>query len=139
MAGPLVGVNTTVAAINLNVNRLLNLGQTAVLEFGVPDGDEAGGVRILRAYNTNFNRISGDEEIQGDGATIIFHVADSYPIPAGQFAADMAQKGLLLRVVNGDPQEWCKVNSVVGPSSDEAQLYVITATARVAQRTYFKR
>jgi hypothetical protein len=139
MPGPLPIVDTKVDAIMLDVDRKLSMGRNVVLGFYVPDKDADERMRLVRAYDKSFNRISGDEQVTGDGETVIFHMQDVFP--AGQLAEDLAQRELHLRwSVEGVPaSEYCRIQDIVAPPDDETQLWIITAKTRTFRKAYMRR
>lgn len=141
MPGPMVAVETQTAAVGLDVNRTLTLGVGARLEFYVPDQQAEGGMRLVRAYTSAFDRVPEAERERGDGRSVVFDIADVFP--AGQVAADLGQKDLYLRWVEFDaegaelPSEFCKVNEVPRPAAGTAQVWRVTAMTRTFKQTYF--
>jgi hypothetical protein len=69
MSGILAQIDTQVGSINLNISRMLNMGQNCALRFIKPQDDGSGGTELIRAYTESFDRISEAEKEIGDGST----------------------------------------------------------------------
>lgn len=130
MAGPLVEVNTIVAGVNLDVSRLLNLGD-ATMRFMIPDTVQFGGWRTVRFVKEAFDRIAGDEETRGDGHSVVY-----------QIAATQANAGIgdTLRLKDLHVEVLSQIYSVANVSPlapNEAQVYTLTCKTRTLRDKFF--
>jgi hypothetical protein len=128
MPGPLAEVATTVARVNLDVSRTLNLGEEAQLRFVRPDADEATGWAEVLVVTDGWDRVSGDEELRGDGQTVMFDVVEREAAPF---------MGEVLRI--NDLHVECegvryKVGNTPRPPSNQAQVYHLTCSTRTLRR-----
>lgn len=145
MAGPLAAVGTITSAVNLDVQRLLYMGQGAALELWTPDASQVVtlGMRLVRRYEKSFNRVVEDESVHGDGAEIVFHIAD-YGFPVGQLKADLETPNLWVRYFTGTgPQDgpfgFYKVNIAPPVSPVREQVYVVVAMTKTLRKAFFGR
>lgn len=116
MAGPLVKVNTLLAGVNNDINRLLYSGKGVTLSFQVPDQNEVGGLRTVLTLSKGFDKIASNDD--SDGADVIFSVSDKL----GNIGPILRQKGLQLTY---DSVQY--VGLKIPPvETNEAQVYIIT-------------
>lgn len=76
MAGPLVDVDTQIAAVGIEVDRQLYLGADSTLELLRPDSTAPDGLLSLLILTENFTRVTDDETVTGKGKPVIFEAAD---------------------------------------------------------------
>lgn len=128
MAGPLVKVDTVVAATNLHVERLLRLGKEAQLEFLIENRNNVDGWEVVHTEPKYFNRITGSEADGGDGSDVIYKVADR----AGVLAPIVRLNKLHIRVLG----EVYKVSRVPPVAPNEAQVYTLICGERMARANF---
>lgn len=128
MAGPLTKVDTTVAAISLDISRKLNWGKGLSLEFIVPDQQQMDKWRIVGIIKKGFDRVTDDERTQNDGSDVIFEVADINK----KMGLILRNKDLHVRV-NTDIY---KVGKVAPVPPNVAQVFTLNCKTRTV-RTKF--
>lgn len=128
MAGPLVKVNTTVAGINLDVSRLLNLGRDVTMEFLVPDITQSDGLRPIKHLTKSFDRLGPNADTDGDSKKVYFRVADRF----AELAEIFREPNLYVRV-SGDT---FKVQDVDKPEPNVAQVYTMTCVTRTLRTNF---
>ena len=131
MSGPLVRVNTTVAGINLDVSRLLNMGKGITLEFIVPDQTEVSNWRVLLTLTKGFDRIVQDEKTKEDGSDVIIHVADL----AGNLGPIVRSTDLHIRLEG----QIYKVAKTPPVASNEVQVFKLMCKTLVLRNNFDSR
>lgn len=128
MAGPLVSVDTIIAGINYDVNRLLRAGVNN-LEFIVPNRSEPSGWEILLTLTRGWDRVTPREDTAGDGSDVIVKVADQGD---GDLAGTLETRNLHVRFNN----EIFFVASVPPVAFNEAQVYELQCKTRTKRTTF---
>lgn len=132
MPGPLANVNTLVAGIKFDINRLLYMGNGYTLEFLVPDHTETSGYRTLLTLTKNFDRVQAEEgEDANGGSDVIIQVAD-----VGNQLPDIVLKNELLLKLNSVIY---LVSGVPDVAFNEAQVYTFYCKVRTLRTTFFNR
>lgn len=122
--GPLSNVKTQVAAVNLDVQRLLNWGQGIILELIVVDTTQLDNWRVIRVFNNGFNRI-GQGDASREGSEITYRVADLI----GDLGTLIRLKDLHVRA-DGLIH---RVEKVPPVASNQAQVYTLTCKIRTTR------
>lgn len=130
MLGPLTRVGTITAGITLDVDRLLYMGKGRTMKFMVPDTTQIDNWRTVLILKKGFNRITGPEKTQGDGAEVIFKVADL----KGAVRPIIGLKELHVEVEN----QLYSVATVPPVASNEAQVFALTCKTRTQRTKYFE-
>lgn len=136
MAGPLVEVDTTIRAIDLDVQRGLYMGENVTLRLCIPDENSIGGLGIIREYTEAFNRVTPAEKEIGDGVTVVVDLADIFP--QGQIAADIEAAKFLQFVIEGEEGLLYEINKTPAPAQNETQVWRITCATATFKKTYFR-
>jgi len=129
--GPLVAVDTLVENINLDVSRLLRLGQNTRLKLIVPDANSLTKWRTLKTIKEGFDRTTGDELTANDSRTVIYRIADV----GGTLAPILQTSNLHVEVLG----EILSVAMTDSPAPNEAQVYTLTCKTRTMRNKHFDR
>lgn len=127
--GPLALVDTIVAGVNLDVERLLRMGPGKTMIFKVPDTTVVDRWTTLLTLTRYFNRITAQEKTLGDGSEVIFRVAD----PNAQLVSVLTVKDLHVEV-EGVTYSVARVPPV---ASNEAQVFDFTCKVRTLRNKFF--
>lgn len=129
MSGPLAKIGTTLAGINLDVSRLLYMGQGMTLTFLVPDSSEISTWRTLLVVTKGFDEITGRERDRRDGTEVIYKVTD----PNNLLGPILRTKDLHVEV---DAVIY-SVATVPRVAPNEAQVFTLTCKVRTLRNKFF--
>jgi hypothetical protein len=96
MAGPMVEVDTQIAAVNLDIARQLYMGDDCRLRLIIPDQTQTGGYQVIAEYTEAFDEIDEAEREVADGSTIVFDIADIFD-PPGELRTKLDEAGFAVR------------------------------------------
>jgi hypothetical protein len=123
--GPLVQVDTIVAGINLDVHRALRYPLGAgPLKF-VNNGPN--GWTDVKTIIAGYSRVSDDEVVRDDGATVRFDVADL----DGTLAQTIRDSSHVLF-----QEVYYPIDDAPQPAPDVAQVYNVTCAERTLKKRY---
>lgn len=135
--GPLVDVDTLVAAVDLDVNRILYWGSDTAIELVVADADQPTGWRVVLDISQSYDRIDSDEEAGPDGEILIFQIANIAGTSALEDAIRTATHVHIVLQAQGIDYYAPKSGST-RPREHEAQVYTIRCNVRKLNKTFFQ-
>lgn len=127
--GPMVAVNTTVEAVNLDVSRTLGLGASTKMYLIVPDTTQEDNWRTVKIITSGFDRVTLDEVTLGDARSIFYRIADK----KGNLGPILRMKDLHVKVLG----EIHSVSKTDSPAPNEAQVYTLTCKTRTLRNKHF--
>lgn len=137
MPGPMVEVDTEIAAVNLDVARQLYMGDDCRLRLIVPDQTQAGGYRVIAEYIEAFDEMDEAEREVADGSTIVFDIADIFD-PPGELRTKLDEAGFIQLYVDGVTSDIMQMNDVPEVRSSEGQVYRITCGSTTFKQTFMR-
>jgi hypothetical protein len=129
MPGPLADVDTLMAGINADINRLLYMGNDKIIRFIVPDSTQFTKWRTVLVMDQGWDRVADTEKTLGDGSDVFFSVAD----PEEVMPPVLRMKDLAVEV-----EDVIYVVSKTDPvASNEARVYMLKCKTRTARNKFF--